>query len=315
MKRSLVLLAIFTLLLVSSCNHKELDFGGVADLTVIFDWAGTRDANPSSMMLAAFAGSSQPVFKPLQGKDGGGIMLPEGDYQLIGYNEDTEVLYTKGDKWAGFEICSQPTEFELKSRMFARSRGVPRGAGTEDQQLIEEPDPLWTSIYEKATVTGAVGRKVTMEMEDATFVLNFTIKNVDNIEYITDILATVSGMSGSWIPSQHKCSDTDCLIPFQLSKGENTLSGSVRTFGYRRTGNNGEAKKHLLVVYTEMTDGSRRYYTFDVSEGVNKADPANGNKVEIVLEELPVPKPIENNSAGLLPDVVEWEEIVIPIKM
>ena len=315
MKRSLVLLTIFGVLLTSSCTHKDLDFGGVADLTVLFDWSAVSDANPSSMMLSVFSGSSQPVFKPLQGKDGGGIMLPAGDYQMIGYNEDTEVLYTKGDKWGSFEICSQPTEFELKSRMFARSRAVPRGAGTENQQLIEEPDQLWTSVCEKATVTGIVGRKVTMEMETATFVLNFVIKNVDNIEYITDILATVSGMSGSWIPAQHKCSDTECLIPFQLTKKDDTFSGSVRTFGYRRTGNNGEAMKHLLVVYTEMTDGSRRYYTFDVTDGVNKADPATGNKVEIVLEEMPVPKPIENNSAGLLPDVVEWEEIVIPLKM
>jgi hypothetical protein len=314
MKRSLVLLAIFTLLLVSSCNHKELDFGGVADLTVIFDWSGTRDANPSSMMLAVFSGSSQPVFKPLEGKDGGAIMLPEGDYQLIGYNEDTEVLYTRGDKWTGFEICSQPTEFELKSRMFARSRSVPRGAGTEDQQLIEEPDQLWTSVCEKATVTGNVGRKIMMEMEDATFVLNFTIKNVDNITYITDVLATVSGMSGSWIPSQHKCSDTECLIPFQLSKSENSLIGSVRTFGYRRTNGSGEAMKHLFVVYAEMTDGSRRYYTFDVSDDVNKADPANRNKIDIVLDELPLPKPIDKG-AGFVPDVVDWEEIIIPLKM
>ena len=307
-------MAILTLLLTSSCNHKELDFGGVADLTVIFDWSKVRDANPSSMMLAVFSGSSQPVFKPLQGKDGGGIMLPAGDYQMVGYNEDTEVLYTKGNQWTDFEICSQATEFELKSRMFGRSRSVPRGAGTEDQQLIEEPDELWTSVCENVTVTGVVGRKVTMEMEEATFVLNFTIKNVDNITYLTDVLATVSGMSGSWQPAYHKCSDTECIIPFQLSKSDNSLIGSVRTFGYRRTNSAGEAMKHLLVVYTEMTDGSRRYYTFDVTDGVNKADPATGNNVEIVLEELPVPKPIEK-SAGLMPDVVDWEEVTIPLRM
>ena len=313
MKRSVALLTFLSVLLCSSCTHKDLDFSGVADLTVEFDWSQVSSANPSSMMLAAFSSGSQPVQKPLQGKKGGGIMLPEGQYQLIAYNGDTENLFTRGSSWEAFEICAQPTEFALMSRMFAGTRTIPRGVGTEDQEIIQEPEALWTSAHGEAIVTGQVGRRVQMLMEEATYVLHFTIKNVDNIDYITDVLATISGMSGSWIPAQHRCADSECIIPFNMSADGKSLSGSVRTFGHRLAGMDEDDLKHLLVIYAEMTDGSKLYYTFDVTEAVEEADADSGD-IEVELEELPLPRPIPEGT-GLHPDVMDWQEIVIPINM
>ena len=297
------------MLAMSACDHKELDFSGVADLTVDFDWSGISGANPSSMMLAAFSATSQPVQKPLSGKSGGSIMLPEGKYQLIAYNGDTETLYSQGANWSDFEICAQPTEFSSTSRMFAGTRTIPRGQGTENQNLVHEPDLLWTSAYDEVAVTGNVGRRVSMPMEDATYVIRFTIRNVENIDYIHDKLATVSGMSGSWLPAHHRCSATECIIPFELSADGKTLSGAVRTFGHHQGGD----LKHLLVIYAEMSDGSKLYYTFDVTEAIDDADPASG-EVTVELEELPLPRPI-NNGTGLHPDVMDWQEVHIPVEM
>ena len=293
-----------------SCDHKELDFTGVADLSVEFTWDNVSGANPSSMMLAAFTKGSQPVQKHLSGRNGGYIMLPEGNYQLIAYNSDTETFHTLGSTWESFEICANLTDFASTSRMFAGTRAIPRGSGTENQDIVEEPDPLWTSATSDITITGTVGRVARMPMEAATFELAFTIKNVKNLEYISDVLATVSGMSGSWFPAQHRCSDPLCIIPFNLSASGTSLSGKVRTFGYRQDSD----VEHLLVIYTEMSDGSKLYYTFDVTDAMQEASIEYDETINIELEELPLPRPIQNGT-GLHPDVMDWQEITIDLPM
>lgn len=306
---SALLTSLFVMSLVS-CEHKELDFTGVADLSVEFIWDNLPDANPSSMMLAAFAQGSQPVQKHLSGKNGGYIMLPEGNYSLIAYNSDTESFFTRGLDWENFEICANPTELYSTSRMFVGTRRVPRGTGTDDQEVIEEPDQLWTSATSGISVTGTVGRLAKMPMKSATVELNFTIKNVKNLEYINDVLATISGMSGSWLPAQHQCSEPLCIIPFELSAHGSSLSGKVRTFGYRQD----EDVEHLLVIYTEMTDGSRLYYTFNVTETMQEASLDGNETIQVELDELPLPRPISNGT-GLHPDVMDWQEISIDLPM
>lgn len=317
-KTHILTMATMALWLLTSCSHKEFYVGGTADLTVEFDWKGTTNADPASMMLVTFASGAQPVEKPLQGHQGGTMLLPQGEYQLIAFNSDTEVLHSQGDTWSNYEVYAEPTQLRFVSRMFASSMTIPRGAGTADQQEIAEPDPLWTSATEAVTITGYVGKHVVMPMEEATFMVNFHIKNVDNMEFVSDVLATVSGMAGSWRPAQHTCSDTQCIIPFSLTRSGNSMSGSVRTFGYRATKANGEEQKHLLVIYAELTDGSKKYYTFDVSNQMNAVVPKGGGtitaEVNIELEDLPLPKPMSTGS-GLEPDVENWEEVLIPVDM
>ena len=315
MKRSVALLTFLSVLLFPSCTHKDLDFSGVADLTVEFDWSQVSSANPSSMMLAAFSSGSQPVRKPLSGKNGGGIMLPAAEYGLIAYNDDTEGLLHRGVTWLDYELYTQQAELTRMSRMFTRSQSVPRGAGTENQEMVEEPEQVWTSATDSIEVTGSLGKKVRMVMEEATYTIRFTVKKVENLNFLNDVMASVSGMSGSWYPARHLCSEPLCIIPFYMHSDGHTLTGAVRTFGYRPTAD-GTKPEHVLVIYVELTDGSKYYYQFDVSDAINEAEPGEDGQTEITVEldELPLPKPFYNGS-GLQPDIADWEEVKISINM
>ena len=318
MKRSVAFMLFLSVLLFTSCSHKDLDFNGVTDLTVVYDWSQVSSANPSSMMLNAFSEGSQPIQKPMLGSTGGTISLPINDYELIAFNDDTEDVSSRGVSWTDYEVYAHQTELSNSSRMFAGTRNVPRGSGTEDQLVINQPDEVWTSAVSGISVTGSIGKSVTMQMEPATFVIRFTIKNVSNIEFVNDVLATVSGMAGSWWPAQHACSYSQCIIPFSLKRIENSYTGEVRTFGYRSFDTDGNGIKHLFVIYAELTDGSKKYYTFDVTDQMNRIAPADGGAVtvdvEITLDELPLPKPL-NDGTGLEPDVQDWEEVPIGLNM
>ena len=67
-----------------------------------------------------------------------------------------------------------------------------------------------------------------------------------------------------------------------------------------------------LFLYVILSDGSKQYYTFDVSAQVNEApDPKN---VHILIEGLNLPKPIANGG-GFHPTIDEWQSITEEIDM
>lgn len=78
------------------------------------------------------------------------------------------------------------------------------------------------------------------------------------------------------------------------------------TFGHK-AGNN-----HTLTVYAVLADGSKWYYAYDVTDQIHSApDPRN---VHIVLDGLPLPKPIVNGG-GFQPEVEDWQTVPIDIEM
>ena len=315
-----VLLLLLAAATTASCQ-KELVYPEPVlkgSLTARFDWADVPEASPGKMSLMVFADGSQPVEFQFRGKEGGDVDLAEGEYQFIGYNGDTEMA-VRGMTWGGFEVYSQETDLNAYSRMFATTRNVPRTKGTEEQLVIYEADELWTGVKESVSVNMAtLGQTVTIPMEATTCVYNFVIRNIDNFIYVRDITATLSGMSGSWFPALHSPSDTHCIIPFHMEKDETELviRGGVRTFGHCPDYEEGIYSEHFLVVYAEMIDGTKYYYSIDVTEQMHEAEHLIGGETEIPIEigSLPLPKPLVNGS-GFQPDVTVWNEVNIPIDL
>ena len=319
-----LLLPLLCGVLLAACQKDLCDdhrHGG-ANLSVRFDWSGEPDAAPATMALTVFADGAQPVQTGFHGREGGEASLSPNTYRLIGFNDDTESLFARGGTWADYEIYAQETVLSRVTRMFQGTRTVPQVRGTEDEPVVFEPDELWTSAREGVTVTANSTQVITMPMESAITDYNFTITNVENLSYAVEVMATLSGMSASWLPAQHRGSDTHCIIPFPLTgDGSSVLRGTVRTFGHCPGEDADHHAEHLLTIYAEMKDGSKIYFTSDVTEQMHDAahlNPDDGGtgetEVPIVIDQLPLPKPIVNGS-GLQPSVAEWQEIRITIQM
>ena len=114
-----------------------------ASVNVSFNWSKAPDADPKEMSLISFRGAAQPVQFQFVGREGGSLMLSEGERSFLAYNSDNE-YYTRGGSWADFEVFSNQTDLHTFSRMFASTRSVPKTRGTEDQPVIYEPEELWT---------------------------------------------------------------------------------------------------------------------------------------------------------------------------
>lgn len=69
---------------------------------------------------------------------------------------------------------------------------------------------------------------------------------------------------------------------------------------------------HKLTIYLFLTDGTKWYYTYDVTDQVSKApDP---HHVHIAVSGLTLPEPMLTGG-GLMPDVKDWNDVNIDISM
>ena len=267
-----------------------------------------------------FAEGAQPVQTAFHGRDGGVVGLLPYSYRFIAFNDDAENVFSRGTEWDSYELYAQVTSFARLTRMFATTRSVPMARNTEDQDVILEPGMLWTSALGTTTLTAVGEESVTMLMEQAVTEYTFTITNVENLSYAVEVMGTLSGMSVSWLPAQHCGSDTYGILPFSLTGEGSTLTGTVRTFGHC-PGKGSNHAEHMLTIYAEMKDGSKVYFVTDVTDAMhdpNHVNPDDGGTgqtdIPIVIDDLPLPKPITNGS-GLQPAVEEWQEVLLSVPM
>ena len=120
------------------------------------------------------------------------------------------------------------------------------------------------------------------------------------------ISGSLSSLAGGLLPGVG-C-DAICeecvTIPFDaaVSADKTLVTGSLLAFGHCPSVQN----RHRLTVYAVLADQSRWYYTYDVTDQIHSAP--NQRDVHIVLDGLPLPKPIVNGG-GFQPTVDEWQEV------
>ena len=315
MHRAYIINILFVLLF-TGCEYKDLTNEGQVspssnNVNVRFLWQECPEASPQGMLLWVFSGQGQPVTIPFADKNGGTATLNTGQYQLLAYNDGTELL-NSGNTWETFEVSAQPRDLIYASAMFTGTRTVPRAQGTETEIAILEPDSLQTDALATFTVgQGSQQADAVFTMREATKTWRFIVNDVDNLDAVTEFTATISGMSGSWFPAQAQCSDTHCIIPFTMKpSGPQSIAGEVRAFGHCPN----ESHSHQLVVYYTLTSGQKFYTVVDVSGQLHSTEHWGGGEQPIVIDKLPVPDPMSAES-GLQTDVYEWEEVVIPLYM
>lgn len=307
--------------LFCSCNHKELVYpSGSGALAIAFDWTMAPTAQPDGMLLTVFSGKSQPVAFHFDDPAGGELLLPDGTFQMIAQNDNTESVFSRGSTWTDYELYAQPTTINSIAQMFAATRNVPRAPGTEEQMVVLEPDAMWAAA--QPDIQTAYTTTVTLPMEPITEQYVFTIENVENLENVVEMAATLSGMAGTYYPALRRCEAYDCIIPFDIDiSSGNSVHGSVRSFGNRHSDSyqEGDNVEHKLVVYMLLNDNSKYYSAFDVTEAITtarqNATPTSGEiRLPITIDEFSIPEPLTNGT-GIHADVDEWQEVNVNIRM
>lgn len=304
-------ITVFAILLLTSCEHKDLcyDHSYGTKIQVVFNWKNAPDATPETMRLYLFPEEGgKPQAYEFTDYRGGYVNVPAGRYKALCVNSDTEsVLYRGIDSFDSFEAYAPDGVLNV------RSSSVPRAEGTSGERIVKSPDRLYSARLEGVTIELAKeNQTVTLCPEPSVSRYRVTIMNVSNLKYISPdgISGALSGMSGGLLVGRNELTPEAVTVPFGMaSDGVSTLTADFLTFGQT---DSGAPAAHKLVVYVIMADGSKNYYTFDVTRQVDEA--ADPHDVHIILDGLPLPKPIVNGG-GFQPAVDEWQNVDVEVPM
>lgn len=312
-------LLLLLLLSVSavSCRHKDLymEEDMTSQLQVVFDWSNAPDADPSSMALYLYEENGHsPMRFIFSNKTGGLIKAPFGIHHAICLNADNT-------DWAclrGHESV-ETLEIYTQDAVAIGTRGddvstIPRPDGTEAERIAATPGMLWGTRTNGISIVPHSGMQtITMYPQEAVCHYIVDVYDVENLEGVESsaVDATLSGMAEGYSHGQQSPTDNNVTMKFNLTGNatQNNLHGEFLTFGECPT----NKAKHHLTLYMMMTDGSKWYHDFDVTDQVSKApDPTH---VHIIVRGLDLPQPQERESTELTTDVNEWQAVNIGLEM
>ena len=303
--------------LLAACAHKDvyMEEEMTSQLQVVFDWSNAPEANPESMALYLYDEDGQnPMRYIFSNKKGGLIKSPFGLHHAICLNADNTdwARMRSHDNVETLEIYTQDAE-EIGSRADNTST-IPRPEGTENERIAATPGMLWGNRSNNISITPHSGMQtITMYPQEAVchyMVDVYDVKNLEDVES-SAVDATLSGMAEGYCHGQQSATDNTVSFKFDLTgnAAEENLHGEFLTFGECPT----TTAKHYLTLYMVLTDGSKWYHSFDVTDQVTKApDPTH---VHIIVRDLDLPEPPKQGNSELKTDVNEWQAINIGLQM
>lgn len=311
MKQRLLLLLAFLTLFASSCTHKELFYDQLftVNLKVVFDWKNAPNVNHETMSLYLFPSTGGESLRyEFVDINGGTIKIPLGSYAALCLNSDTEsILFQEINRYDRFVIDTRNAS--LLESLGVRSNNIPRAEGSENERVAASPDLVNSDRIDQFTLSRTEMEQTLVLYPDIS-VSNFTyeIRNAENLQYTSALSGSISGMVGGLFLGKNQRTEEPVTIPFEaISDGDSTVSGGFRSFGANMT----SGRRNKLVIYAVLSDGSKRYYTFDVTDQIRSAP--DQRNVHILLNGLPLPKPLVNGG-GFQPDVDDWADVNIDIK-
>lgn len=323
-----VIVMVFVSVSLTSCEYKDLcyDHNHWATVKVSFDWQKAPDAitradgqpQQSMGMTVLFYNLDNPGAEPIRydfGLEGGTARLEAGTYRAVCYNNNTEtILYRGMNYWNSLEAYTRQSSIEEGTQL-TRS-GMPRAIGTEDEPVILEPDPLWGCASEPFDLKNDA-RDVSLVLypEHRFNTITVTITNVPNLQYTGSFGGALSGLAPSrWmasgIPGEGLATQAFTANVIDAT----TLQMQFRIFGHCPHLSEGIFNQHLLTIYAILADGSKWYYTVDVTDKLHDGIIDDDEDVSITIDGLPVPKPIVNGS-GFQPTIDGWQGVEIDIGM
>lgn len=312
-----IIYIIIASFLLASCDHKELcyDHSHVMEVNISFDWSESPEASPKSMSLYLFPEDGRDVQRyEFTRQSGGRIRLEAGAYKAICLNSDTEnIRIPDKSSFDSFHLTTRSTEMLAHmADLGVRSEDAPRNKGTEDERIAMSPDSIWTgSLSELILKESDQTVELIMKKRFSTF--DIEIRNAENLRHATAINGCLTTLAESVYPGSGMLSSEDVTIPFEMkiNQKESIVQGSFLTFGHCST----EEKQHHITIYAVMSDGSKVYFTYDVTDQIHSSSDAS--QVVIILDGLKLPEPELGGSGGggFKPEVNGWNQIDVSINM
>ena len=152
--------------------------------------------------------------------------------------------------------------------------------------------------------------------EERTHEITITITDVPNLQYTYQFGGSLTGLAGCVNMQSGRVGEELVTQAFTgYAADATTLVFRFRIFGHCPDHAAGILHSHQLTVYAILADGTKWYYTEDISAQMHdEAQNPDDEDVTINLNNLPIPKPIVNGS-GFQPTIDGWQGVEIEVGM
>lgn len=289
------------------------------------DWKYAPEANPEGMAYIFYPSDGGGEWRfDFPGRQGGEARLPDGEFSVIAFNDDTSRIL-----FSGTGSYDDLTFYCRRGGLYDGLGGTidnPLGPDVTDSGEEVEicPDMLWcdNDAYFKLSAEGTAVMKSpggSVEYSDSRILTlyprqiiarySYEVSDITNLRGVERVCASLSGMASSLRPSDmHR--GTPVTLPVKAEKkGDDALIGNFLTYGK----SSAEGAANTLSLYIWLADGRKLHYDFDVSAQIDAAeDPMD---VHIALSGLELPESAEPVGGGGFDVSVDgWVTVIIDIK-
>jgi hypothetical protein len=313
-------LSIVAIVLIASCQHKELcyEHPHKANVRVGYEWPEGVENLPSTMSVYVYSTDTTDFIRyEFDNNTGGDILLPFGMYRFLSINSDTpNIEYTGRDSLETFIICA--SEASILDGTSIKTSKLPTLDEVGKERYLSSIDSLWCCEVKDSVIIDQSSIDDSTQLAHISFTPEYMTRNisveitkVENADFATGGLSmSLSGLPAGICPFDGKFTEEAATYISTLKEGKTnkTLVGSINTFGVDKERPN----KHYLIVYAILSDGTKWFYSYDVTDQLYSQP--NSKKINISVSGLPIPSPLFNGG-GINPDVDTWIYNDVPITM
>lgn len=266
-----ILLCCFT-----SCGliYDKLEPCGDIEVTIVNDWSLNPEVKPEGMSYLFYEESLNDLWRfDFPGTQAGQVMLAEGHYRFVCFNDDSYNTYLSGDTYSTLKVSAWETR-------------LPYDIGNGEKS-VESPDMLSGCTYSCVRITSEGLTYVPSHREDndcsyvtspdnvlTAYIRQITpryrlqIDDVENLSGVRSMSCALSGMSDSYIFSEDRSGESPVTMAFGVAAiGNSAIGGQFCTFGLPC----GSCARNILYLFVTLKDGRAFVYRFDVTEQVREA--------------------------------------------
>lgn len=298
-------------LLLCGCSKTQLSAPDSSLVSFTIEWPTTKSdesAKTGAIYLYPLAGG-EPIVLSGVGDKSASISVPQGDYNVIVYNENLSAVRTRGPEiYDQFEAFLEPQ---------------PKTVNNTSATVIPTADYLYT-------LTGNANRKISvlsgesygfkLKPEPATKTFRFIVTVASNIE-LMGISGGLTGVASRLNLSQVKVLPENIYsieIPFDFNpttRVEDILAlGSIETFGVDPVNRDaGSNMLHLEVFPKTPNPNLQTRYSYDLTADFNGLEEQSSN-IDILIE-IGSPDPGPNPDPDPDPGPDPGDRVVLTIKV
>ena len=180
-------------------------------------------------------------------------------------------------------------------------------------KLLLPPDMVYGACLRGVTVRRETDQTITLYPNEKVCRYTVEIVHVKNLDYVSQLSGTLSGMAGEMLPASDRLSGPACIVPFEVRKTDaTTVRAEFLTFGHCPV----PAIPHKIVIYGVLTRGTQQYRVYgDTDDPVTPQihDAPDPRRVFIRLDGLEFDPAA--GSSGMNPTIDDWGEVNVDIDM